>query len=266
MNDNSLAKGSGLPPFLFRNSEMIALTRQYDWSRHPLGPIEEWSDCLITSVGIVLNNKFPMFLFWGPELFCFYNDAFRPSLGEAGVGKHPSALGKQGRDVWPEIWDIIGAQLDQVLIGGESIWHEDQLVPFYRNGKVEEIYWTYCYSAVIGRNGSIDGVIVTCIETTSKVVAQENLLIETNRVRENEQGFRSLAENLPDIISRHDQSYRFTYANSRIIEYNGNKKQDVLGKSFSCLRRAVHRRANFKIKSEIILKPGLCQNSMMHTM
>src|SRR6187549_2400805 len=140
INENSLAVGSRFAAFLHGNSEMVGLTRQYDWSRHPLGPLEGWSDSLITSISIVLNNKFPMFLFWGPELFCFYNDAFRPSLGEAGAGKHPAALGKQGREVWAEIWDIIGPQLDQVVSGGASIWHEDQLVPFYRNGKIEEIY------------------------------------------------------------------------------------------------------------------------------
>jgi PAS domain S-box-containing protein len=207
-------------------------------------------------VSIVLNNKFPMFLFWGPELFCFYNDAFRPSLGKEGEGKHPAALGKPGRDVWPEIWDIIGPQLDQVLSGGASIWHEDQLVPFYRNGKIEEIYWTYCYSAVAGRSGSIAGVIVTCIETTDKVSAQQNLLLETNRVRESELEFRSLAENLPDIISRHDQSFRFTYANSRIGDYNGKKPEEVLGKSFREIDLPPEIASFFEQSVELVFESG----------
>ncbi|MEJ1239328.1 PAS domain S-box protein [Chryseolinea sp. T2] len=256
MNDNSLAIGSSLPAFLFRNSEMAALTRQYDWSRHPLGPIEGWSDSLMTSLSIVLNNKFPMFLFWGPELFCFYNDAFRPSLGEAGSGKHPAALGKQGREVWPEIWHIIGPQIDQVLRGGESIWYEDQMVPFYRNGKIEEIYWTYCYNAVAGRSGSIAGIIVTCIETTDKIAAQQNLIVETHRVRESEHGFRSLAENLPDIISRHDQSFRFTYANSRIEEYNGKKPEEVLGKSFRELNLSPEIASFFEQNIALVFESG----------
>jgi hypothetical protein len=32
-----------------------------------------------------------MFLMWGTDLICFYNDAYRPNLGEQ--GKHPSILG-----------------------------------------------------------------------------------------------------------------------------------------------------------------------------
>jgi hypothetical protein len=46
-----------------------------------------------------------MFLWWGPDLIQFYNDAYRPSLGS--TGKHPNALGQKGEDCWPEIWDII---------------------------------------------------------------------------------------------------------------------------------------------------------------
>ena len=48
-----------------------------------------------------------MFLWCGPELVQFYNDAYIPSFGQ---GKHPAAMGQRGRDCWPEIWPIIGPQ------------------------------------------------------------------------------------------------------------------------------------------------------------
>jgi hypothetical protein len=46
-------------------------------------------------------------------------------------------------------------------------------VPFYRNGKVEDIYWTFTYSPALGENDKICGVLVTCMETTKYVKASE---------------------------------------------------------------------------------------------
>jgi PAS domain S-box-containing protein len=145
---------------------MGLLTRTYNWSDHALGPIEQWPQSLKTTLGIVVHSAFPMVLFWGKDLTCFYNDAFRPSLGEE--GKHP-AIGKDGREVWSEIWEFIGPLIEQVMKTGEPVYFEDQLVPFYRNGQIEDIYWTFSYSPAYGDNGVINGVFVTCSETTNKV-------------------------------------------------------------------------------------------------
>ena len=142
--------------------------RAFDWSKTSVGPIDAWPQSLRTTLGILLNSKFPMFLFWGPELLCFYNDAFRPSLGNE--GKHPVALAKPGDEVWPEIWHIIRPLIDQVLSGGEATWHEDKLLPIYRNGKLEDVYWTFSYSPVYDNSGYVGGVLITCNETTEKVL------------------------------------------------------------------------------------------------
>src|SRR5688572_21567450 len=102
--------------FLSGGGEMGALTREKDWTNNALGPLTEWPQSLRTTLGIILNSKFPMFLWWGPELICFYNDAYRPSLGQN--GKHPEILGMPARQAWAEIWDIIGPLIEQVLSGG----------------------------------------------------------------------------------------------------------------------------------------------------
>ncbi len=156
---------------------MGQLSRSFDWSQTSLGTPDTWSAGLRTIISVVLNSRFPMFLFWGDQLTCFYNDAYRPSLGID--GKHPYALGKPAVEVWPEIWPVIKPLLDQVLSGGEATWSEDQLIPFYRNGKIEDIYWTFSYSPVIDEHGERVGVLTTCIETTEKVVNLKQLA-ETN--------------------------------------------------------------------------------------
>ncbi|NOT75896.1 MAG: PAS domain-containing protein [Cyclobacteriaceae bacterium] len=152
---------------------MGALTRAKDWTKTSLGPPETWPQSLRTTLSIILNSKFPMFLWWGPELICFYNDAYRPSLGQN--GKHPSILGQPAKESWAEIWDIIKPLIDQVLNTGVATFSEDQLIPIYRNGKIEDVYWTFSYSPVKDESGKEAGVLVTCSETTGKINALKEI-------------------------------------------------------------------------------------------
>ncbi len=144
------------------------LTRTHNWAETALGTPDRWPQSLRTTLGIVLHSAFPMFLFWGTDLLCFYNDAYRPSLGTN--GKHPAILGKPGKEAWPEIWDFIGPLIERVMATGEPVWFEDQLLPIFRNGQLEDVYWTFSYSPAYGDDGQINGVLVTCTETTEKVL------------------------------------------------------------------------------------------------
>lgn len=175
--------------FLSEGGEMGKLTRQKDWSNTSVGNPEIWPQSLKTTISIILNSRFPMFLWWGPELLCFYNDAYRPSLGKS--GKHPFILGAKAKEAWPEIWHIIKPLIDQVINTGESVWFEDQLIPIYRNGEMEDVYWTFSYSSVKDESGTISGVLVTCYETTEKV----KILSEVEE-RESQLNFALQAANL----------------------------------------------------------------------
>lgn len=146
---------------------MGALIRNKDWKNHPLGEPHTWPSSLRTVLGIILHSRFPMFVWWGQELFCFYNDTYRPSLGQE--GKHPAILGMPAREAWPEIWDTIQPMIAQVLKGNGATWNEDTLIPIYRNGRIEDVYWTFSYSPIIDDHDFINGVLVTCTETTEKV-------------------------------------------------------------------------------------------------
>jgi PAS domain S-box-containing protein len=157
---------------IFGSGEMAGLTRERNWAATPLGPIEHWPQALVILVNVILANPHPMFLWWGAELIQFYNDAYRQSLGS---DKHPAALGQPGRDCWPEIWPIIGPQIEAVMERGQSTWHENALVPIMRNGKLEDVYWTYSYSPARNSSGAICGTLVTCTETTQKHLTELNL-------------------------------------------------------------------------------------------
>ena len=164
---------------IFGNGEMADLTRAFDWSITPVGPVENWPDALLVTVNTMLCSRHPMFLWWGPELIQFYNDGYRPTIRE---DKHPSALGQRGAECWPEIWPIIGPQIEAVMTHGEATWHENQLVPINRNGKLEDVYWTYGYSPVRDARGDIQGTLVVCTETTANVLAKKQLEQERQRL------------------------------------------------------------------------------------
>jgi PAS domain S-box-containing protein len=164
---------------IFGTGEMADLIRAFDWSATPVGPIEHWPETLLITINTMLATRHPMFLWWGPELIQFYNDGYRPTIRS---DKHPRALGQRGRECWPEIWDIIGPQIDGVLTRGESTWHVDQLVPIFRDGRLEDVYWTYSYSPVRDANGVIHGTLVTCSETTGRVLAEQALRTERARL------------------------------------------------------------------------------------
>jgi PAS domain S-box-containing protein len=157
--------------FLAGGGEMGALMRAYHWSGSPLGKPEAWPQSLRTAVRILLNSNHPMFIWWGPDLIQFYNDAYRQTMGPE---RHPSALGQGGRECWAEIWDIIGPQIEQVISGAGATWHEDQLVPVTRHGKLEQVYWTYGFSPIDEDDG-IGGVLVVCRDVTEEHLAAASL-------------------------------------------------------------------------------------------
>lgn len=148
--------------FLAGGGEMGALMRGHDWSRTPLGRPANWPQSLRTAVRLVLNTNHPMFIWWGQHLVQFYNDAYRQTMGPE---RHPRALGQGGRECWAEIWDIIGPQIDQVMDGGGATWHENQLVPVTRHGRLEQVYWTYGFSPIDEDDG-VGGVLVVCRDVT----------------------------------------------------------------------------------------------------
>ena len=158
--------------------EMRALCRDFDWSATPLGPVGGWSQSLRTTVRTMLASPSPMFLWWGADLIQLYNDAYRPSFGSK--GRHPAALGMRGRECWTDIWPTVGPQIDRAYTSGEPTWNEDFFLPIERNGALEDVWWTYSYSPAFDDNGTIGGVLVVCLETTGRVLAErERVLLTT---------------------------------------------------------------------------------------
>ena len=209
-------------PFLQGGGEMGEKMRNHNWSQSLLGEPENWPQNLRIYLSLMLNSRFPMFLFWGPESICFYNDAYRPSLGDN--GKHPGILGMPGKEAWPEIWDFIGPLIQGVLDGGEAVWYEDQYLPIFRNGQMEDVYWTFSYSPVTDQYGNPAGVFVTCTETTKSVTSFRQL-------QESEAYLEILSNTVPAMIFYVDKDQRYRSYNQRFMEWFNVGAKEVIGKT-----------------------------------
>src|ERR1044072_8089830 len=104
------------------DSEMASRMRAFDWSKGELGPPEKWPHNLRFAVSLCLTSRFPILLWWGPNLNILYNDDYIPFLGQT---KHPHALAQPGQEVWSEIWDTIAPMLESVRATGQATWSDD---------------------------------------------------------------------------------------------------------------------------------------------
>ena len=210
--------------FLARGGEMGAIMRNHDWTGLSLGAPETWPQPLRTAVRFMLNTGHPMYIWWGAEGACLYNDAYRASIGPE---RHPSSLGRPVREVWAEIWDIIGPQIEQVMAGGPATWHENQLVPITRHGKREDVYWTYSYGPIDDPDAAngIGGVLVVCTETTATVLAERERAAQADRQRH-------LFEQAPSFMAiLEGPEHRITFANAAYMRLVGDR--EVIGRRVS---------------------------------
>ena len=207
--------GSG-DDFLAGGGEMGERIRAFDWQHSEVGTPDTWPQSLRLTVRLMLSSRHPMFIWWGPNLIQFYNDAYRQTMGPE---RHPSALGQRGRECWEEIWHIIGPQIDHVMQGRGSTWHEDALVPVTRHGSLEEVYWTYSFGP-IDVGGAVGGVLVVCTDVTQQHMARERHRGESGRLKalfEQAPGFMALLRGPEHVFELANASYRRMLGDRELI-------------------------------------------------
>ncbi|MDQ3232721.1 MAG: PAS domain-containing protein, partial [Pseudobdellovibrionaceae bacterium] len=169
-----------------------------------------------------------MFIWWGPNLIQFYNDAYRNTMGPE---RHPSALGQTGRECWQEIWPIIGPQIESIMAGGPSTWHEDQLVPVTRHGKREDAWWTYGYSPIQDAM-SVGGVLVICNDITKEHLAKDELRCLNERLTEEILHRQHEADRLKVLFQQapgfmcilRGPQHVFEFTNEAYVQHAGNRE------------------------------------------
>ncbi|MER2198095.1 ATP-binding protein [Methylobacterium brachiatum] len=199
--------------------QMGQRVRDTDWSVTPLGAYDTWPQSLRSSLSLVLNAKGIAALYWGPQQWLLYNDAYGEALGD----RHPWAFGRPMPEVLTDIAPVLGPQVAEVLRTGEGFAIESLSMVMHRHGRDEETVWTYSFSPVQGETGQFAGVLLLATEMTEQVKAQAALRAEREQ-------FASLFEQAPTFMTMlSGKEHRFELANPAYMRLVGHR--DILGKT-----------------------------------
>jgi signal transduction histidine kinase/DNA-binding response OmpR family regulator len=154
-----------------RGGEMGARMSTLDWSAAAIGEPSSWPPELAEAVATMLASRAQIVIFWGPEYVTLYNDTYATTMG----GKHPRFLGRPGRELWAEVWDVVQDLFDGVLAGDRSFHADDHLFMIERYGFLEETYFDVSYDPIRSADGIPGGVMCIVSETTGRVLGERRL-------------------------------------------------------------------------------------------
>lgn len=193
--------------FLAGGGEMGERIRNFDWSKTPLGAIEQWTVSLKTTVSIVLNSRHPMFVWWGNHLINIYNDAYSPLLGT----KHPQALGFSAEKAWAEIWQQGIGERVKTVFEGKSTFDENLMLIMNRKGYEEESYFTFSYSPVHDAYGAVEGLFCAVTEETTRIINERALstLRDLGAVVFDEESLDVIYRNVAAALEKNNKDFPF---------------------------------------------------------
>jgi PAS domain S-box-containing protein len=202
--------------------EMAGRVRSKDWSKTVLGASQNWPPSLTLIVKVMLASGFPMCVRWGPEFVMIYNDGYRSILGN----KHPAAFGLPFHQAWPEVQSQL-RPLHEAILSGTSgaFFAEDLLIKVQRHGTSdwEDARFTISYSPVPDEEApsGVGGVLVTVVETTSRVRTEEAL-------RSSEERFARIFEQTGVGVIQCELDGQFLLVNRRYCEIVGRTADELL--------------------------------------
>jgi len=210
---------------------MSALIDAKDWSKTGLGAADAWPPSLTLLVNIMLASGFPMCVRWGADFVMLYNDGYRPILGE----KHPWALGLPFAQVWPEVQPQLRPLHEAILTGKRgAFFAEDLLLRIQRRGaEWEDARFTISYSPIPDATAptGVGGVLVTAVETTTRVLTETALRTSENTLREREADLRLVLDSATDAFYCVDTEGTTTMCNHAFLRMVGiEREEDAIGK------------------------------------
>ena len=142
-----------------------------DWAATPLGPPESWPGPLVDTLRLMLTSEHGMALYWGAEFATLYN------LGAALIpgAKHPWALGKPYKEVFPEVWAPVSSHFHYVTGSRKPLLIPDEPLIMERHGFLEQCYFESSFQPVLLDDGTAGGVLQILTETTGRVLGERRL-------------------------------------------------------------------------------------------
>ncbi|MET7988822.1 SpoIIE family protein phosphatase [Streptomyces sp. NPDC005281] len=143
-----------------------------EWAATPLGPPESWPGPLVDTLRLMLTSEHGMALYWGAEFATLYNLGSSPIVG----AKHPWALGKPYKDVFPEVWaHPVSSHFHYVTDTRKSLLIPDEPLIMERHGFPEQCYFDSSFQPVLLDDGTAGGVLQIITETTGRVLGERRL-------------------------------------------------------------------------------------------
>jgi two-component sensor histidine kinase len=161
------------------DGEVAALIRERDWSRSPLGPIQNWPHNLRTALDICLHSSSPVAVYWGSELITLYNDVCAGYIGD----RHPNALGMRASDLYYDIWGSVGPVFTTAFHEGISTGSRNQPLPINQDGYYKELRFDFTANPVRDDDGNVAGLLVICFEITDHLRTASALTAEMGELQ-----------------------------------------------------------------------------------
>lgn len=203
---------SGLGGHRLDESETARLVRAFDWGATPLGPMDEWPAELRIAVDMALASPIAMAITWGADFRMVYNQAYAQIAGP----RHPAAMGKPAREVWPEVWEEWNRPVLARVRAGESIAARDQRMLLGKDPATEERWFDAFYSPLRGPDGGEGGTLCIAIECTGRKRAEGAL-------KASEHQLRTVAAAVPHQIWVTDADGHFRWFNTRVYDFVGEE-------------------------------------------
>jgi PAS domain S-box-containing protein len=150
--------------------EAADLVRRTNWTRTPLGDIEDWPEALRVAVDLTLASPVAAIVLWGPENIQIYNDLWITLHSS----KHPAAMGQPTHECFPELVEHLEPIYRRARLGEGVVFH-DSLLPVMRGGRIQDAWWDVVYTPMRGESGEVEGIFCTLAETTEKVIGARAL-------------------------------------------------------------------------------------------
>jgi signal transduction histidine kinase/serine phosphatase RsbU (regulator of sigma subunit)/FixJ family two-component response regulator len=144
-----------------------------NWAATPLGPPESWPGPLVDTLRLMLTSEHGMALYWGAEFATLYNLGAAPIPG----AKHPWALGKPYKEVFPEVWAPVSSHFHYVTGSRKSLLIPDEPLIMERHGFLEQCYFDSAFQSVLLDDGTVGGVLQILTETTGRVLGERRLRV-----------------------------------------------------------------------------------------
>lgn len=141
--------------------------RSIDWSGTSLGATSTWTPQLRSFANLTMQDPRPAVVFYGRDLIMIYNEAYIELLG----GFHP-CMGESARVALVSVWEEFFEPMIQKNLEGESVERVNYAIPVFRNGFLEETYFSFKFIPIFDSDGATIGHYEPLTETVCQAAGK----------------------------------------------------------------------------------------------